>query len=804
MRVTAARIAWRTGRKCSTTHVHRRPGRSGAYSPPMSIALTLAAAALLVPQQATAPLVLHAAPDGEPTAPGTADAPLEIHAAFDAIERLCRERDGRGAIELVLADGRYRLSQGLALGANVESVTVRGGGPERCVLDGGVEIPVARFARPEDPEEVARLAASARDRIVAATIEDEAVAARLASRTQLTLLVDGAPFLPAHFPNEGYAGLAAEPLVEEVTPPAVPPGKEGYGVRAGHPPFREPGRPDGWLGSLEEPRGAQVGLGKRRDEMAGTWAQWEEGVARVPGRVLIDGFLEANWLQRTQPLVSASAETRTIHLSRALAYGWRWRAADKPFRVFGLLCELDAPGEWHYDPPTRRLFLIPPRPLEEIERITVPVLEGAVRLDGCRDVTLEGVTIEHVAAGRLVEFAGGEGNVVAGCVLRASTAEGARIGGKGQRLVGCDLVDLDRHLSLGGGRRGPALLEPGGNLVENCHLYQRSFRHRRVGVGISGVGNAFRHNLVHGSLGQAVTVRGNDHLLELNELFNIGYDEGDGGAIYAGGDLAGYGVVYRHNFIHHLMHVPGKVERSGIHLDDLQAGATCEGNVFYKSAGKGVFMNGGAGHVVVDNVFVEGFRGVYNVGHGARKTYERQRAIEADPGHDYAGKKEDYVGRVERLIGEGGWRAEPWASRYPRFAQVMDDAGEFGRLWPIRCEVRGNWYAGNAKGDATIWSRVEAPARAKSVLEGDRAVGLDVFRDPSTLDLRFREGVEGAPSIPFERIGLYVDRHRPRRPSPEAYRAAIRKAYEGVPCMPGTTVQFDSARAVEEAPTLER
>ena len=34
-------------------------------------------------------------------------------------------------------------------------------------------------------------------------------------------------------------------------------------------------------------------------------------------------------------------------------------------------------------------------------------------------------------------------------------------------------------------------------------------------------------------MGQAVTVRGNDHLIELNELFNVGYDEGDGGAIYA-------------------------------------------------------------------------------------------------------------------------------------------------------------------------------------------------------------------------------------------------------------------------------
>lgn len=773
----------------------------------MSILFALVLAVFPPAQQD--PLVIHVAPDGGRTGPGTAAEPLSLEAGFSRLESLFAGGHTGRPVILQLADGRYAIDRVLKLGAAVQGtadhpVVIRGAGLDRCFLDGGLSLPLDRFTRVTDESERKRLAPGAMDAVLALTVESDAAAARLASRTMLTLLIDGAPSLPARFPNEGYAGLARKPLGAEVAPPAVPPGKEGYGVRAGHPPHDEPGRAHGWLGSLSEPRGARVGLGARSEEMAGTWEQWQAGIARTPGRVLIDGFLEANWLQRSQALVAADATTRTIHLSQALAYGWNWRANDKPCRIFGLLCELDAPGEWHFDPPTRRLFVIPPKPLSEIERIVVPVAGGTIRLDGCAGVRVEGLTLEHAAAGTLVDLAGGTGNALVGCRLRSSTATGVRVTGRGHRVTDCNLVDLDRHLSLAGGRRGPELLEAGGNLVQNCHFWQRTFSHRRVGIGISGVGQRFRHNLVHGSLGQAVTVSGNDHLLELNELFNIGYDEGDGGAIYSGADLAGYGIVYRHNFIHHLMHVPGKVERSGIHLDDLQAGSTCEGNVFYKSAGKGIFMNGGAGHRILSNVFLAGYRGVYNVGHGAAKTHRRQEAIDADPGHDYHGKKEDYVGRVRRLLGENGWRKEPWASRYPVFRQVMDDAGEYGRLWPIRCEVRGNWFAGHQRGDRTIWSRVADEARAKSVIEGDRAIGMEVFEDPDSLDFRIKAGVEGAPRIPFARIGLHVSEHRPTRPDPASYRSAIRAAFEGIGSMPGTRKRFDSAAAVERAPKLTR
>ena len=740
--------------------------------------------------------------------PSPAVGELGLREAFARLE--ARGREGAipaGGITLRLAAGRYRQAEPIGLGAAVRATAT---GPVRVladpgaevILDGSLEVPLDSFRKVEDREERARLAAAVVDQIVVQTITDPRIHARLSRTAQLGLRLDGESLSPSRFPNVGSAKLDPQPRVMEVSPPAVPVGKQNYGIRAGHPPFQEEGKSMGWLGTLAEPRGAHVRIGTRREEMAGTWSQWEAAIARDPGRITITGFLEANWLQRTQPLVSADAATESFRLAQVLAYGWAWRKNDKPFFVTGLLCEVDQPGEWAYDPQTRRLFLLPPKALSELEELSVPVSEGAIFLDGAEYVELGGLQFQGYAGGDVVQLRCGRHHLIAGCTIRDSSATGVRISGFDHRMLGCDLIDLHHHLVLAGGSRGPHAIVAGGNLVENCHFYQRDTIDRRVGISISGVGQRFRHNLIHRSLGQSVTVHGNDHLIELNELFNIGYDEGDGGAIYAGGDLTGYGVVYRDNFFHHLMHHPGKVERSAIHLDDLQAGATCDGNIFYKFAGKGIFMNGGAGHTVVGNLFLEGFRGVYNVGHGAKKTYDLQEAISSDPQHPRQRTKENYVGRAEQVFGVRGWERDPWRVRYPVLAEVFRDEGEFGRLWPIRCTIRGNAFYGNTRGDQTIWSRVAPEARAKSTIEGDRTVSPSDFVDYDALDFRANPGSASVSPNRFEEIGLYLDHHRRSMPEKAHYRRAVREAFRDVSSMPGTKEKFDSACVVEDGPQV--
>lgn len=750
----------------------------------------------------------HVAVGGTDANPGTPARPLSfagaIAKASDTLGTSGLPADG---LSILIHEGRYRFPHAFRLGPEFAGdadrpIVIRAAEGATVVFDGAMTIPSTRFRPLVSSDEIGRVPAAARDHILVATVDEPDLIAQFNGKLLLNMSYDGRSYLPSVFPNQGYASLEMDTVRGEVCPPGVPVGKENYGIRAGNPPHQEPGKPQRWRGSLKEPRGAKVRIADQADTRAGTWAQWERELARNNRRNRLTGFIEANWLLSAQSIVAADAATESIHLSQALAYGWAWRK-DKPFRIFGLLCELDAPGEWHFDPLTNRLFLYPPHPIRRDTEIALSVANGFLHLDGTSHVVIRGLTVRNVGGGSVFKVRGKD-NVISGCVVRDCTATGLDIAGSRNAAKGCDLIDLTRHAALSGGRRSPTEITPGGNAVENCHIYQKYMSHEKVNVTVIGIGNRFANNLVHNSLGQAVVVNGNDHVLERNEFFNVGYDEGDGGAVYSGADMTGYGATYRHNFFHHLMHVPGKVERSGIHLDDLQAGSICDGNIFFKSAGKGIHMNGGAGHILKNNVFLDGFRGIYNTAGGGQRSYDRQLGIDADPNHVYRNTKENYIGRAERIVGPRGWENSPWKEAYPLMFEVLNDAGVYGRYWPIRCVVANNYYYRNQRGDHTIWSRASKEVLAKNVFTNEQLIAPEQFTDYDQLDLSFKPGQEGLPPIPFHDIGLRLDEHRSAMPDKANYRSAVRERFRGIPCMPGTRERIDTAKVVEEGPIVTR
>jgi len=75
-------------------------------------------------------------------------------------------------------------------------------------------------------------------------------------------------------------------------------------------------------------------------------------------------------------------------------------------------------------------------------------------------------------------------------------------------------------------------------------------------------------------------------------------------------------------------------------------------------------------------------------------------------------------------------------------------------MWPIRCRIENNLYYRNAKGDATIWSRVSPEARAKSIIKGDRKIHPDDSRCISIEaarpnDARFEQEVQLEPHTAY-------------------------------------------------------
>lgn len=749
--------------------------------------------------------VFYVAPHGTAQNDGSAAAPVDFDTALKLASAYMRNRMAKreDGLAIEIAAGRYEIGSARTLGPEFKGsaafpITIRAAAGAEVVFDGQTQLrDPQRFAPVTDPEEVARLAESARDHVRVVTVENPELIEMLGSRVAATLLINGDPHLPSVFPNDGYANLSGDPLVPEVAPPGLPKDKQAYRQRAGRAEHQEPGKKKGFRGSLDEPRGAIARIDRRSDEMAGKWQQWQAAVERNPRRVQFAGFYEAVWKESRMHLYAVDAELEALHFPQVFSYGFGW-LKHQPFRVWGLLCELDQPGEWHYDPQTRRLFLYPDVEITADTRIGAAVANGFLNLNDTEHVSVIGLTVENVGQGSIFRITGSDNQLI-GCRMLRSTARGAEIGGTRNAVRDCDFVDLYSHLSLNGGRRGPSEITPGNNVAENCHFHHEVFTNRKVNISIGGVGQTFRHNLVHNSIGQAVMVRGNDHVLELNEFFNIGYEEGDGAAVYAGADLAGYGTIYRHNFFHHLMRTPNKkLGRAGIMMDDHQAGATIEGNVFFKSTDVAVQLNSGAGHTVRGNTFVEGKIGIMNLGHWGVESFKLTEAMRLDPEHLSRGSKEDYIGRVERWLGKEGWNNEPWASKYPLMRKVLNTKGPYGRMWPIFCTYEDNVGSGNRVSKDVLRGMTDK-LRERTTWQPTQVVERDAFVDYEAMDFRLKSRAGTLGEVPFHQIGLRRTKHRPVVPDPAIYRVAIRDHYRDQTSWEPYKYQFDSAAAVKAA-----
>lgn len=768
---------------------------------------------------------LQVAPDAKEGNPGTILAPMTFDAAIAKASEILK-RDGLPSegLTIILQGGVYPLTTAKVLnkefrGSDRQPIIIKAAEGAEVTFDGRVNIrnPLD-FSPVTQTQEVERLAKGAADKIRVITLEDPSIIKMLSEKLMLSLNFDEDGYLPALFPNRGYAKLSTTPLKEEVTPPGVPKDEMGYGVRAAHKPYIEPNREQGWMGNLEEPRGAFATISEGADKMGGTWQQWENELALNNTRNAMVGYYEAVWKLSSIPICAIDADKKSLHISRVFAYGFGWLGEERggqPFQIFGLLSELDQPGEWFFDPQDNRLFVYPPKPITANSKIGLPVADGFITLNNTEHVQIIGLNVCNVGTGTIYDIKGGSNNLVAGCSIHSSTARGMSISGESNGVLACNFYDLNSHVSLNGITTAHVstytnsdtrhvengVLLAGNNYVENCQFYQKNFVHEKINISMSGVGQVFKNNLVHNSIGQAMMIRGNDQVVELNEFFNIGYEEGDGGAIYSGGDITGYGNLYRHNLFHHLMRTPGKHGRAGIHLDDFQSGASCIGNIFYKSCTQGVYMNGGAGNTIIGNIFLEGLYGAYNRGNWGEKAFMQYNDIKSNPESKYAGLKDDYIGRAERLIGEQGWNRSPWIEKYPLFSKVMNEDCKYGRLWPIYCTFKDNIYYGNKLNRTNLYEYDEAVLK-KTVLENDILVDQSTFVDYEHFNLAYAKCPEGVDPIPFDKIGLYLGKYRKSMPNKLHYRMAIKTFFKDDSSYKRDREikQFNSATLIELGP----
>jgi hypothetical protein len=245
---------------------------------------------------------------------------------------------------------------------------------------------------------------------------------------------------------------------------------------------------------------------------------------------------------------------------------------------------------------------------------------------------------------------------VAGCVLTHLGDDGVKVNGEHNGVQSCDIVDVSSGgVMLEGGDR--KTLAPGGNFARNNHirLFSRWVRTYKHAIGVEGVGQHIAHNVMHEAPQEAMFFRGNDHLIEYNEIYDICRETGDVGAIHTGRNWTWQGNVLRHNYIHDILG-PGLHGSMGIYLDDFMCGTTIFGNVFVR-AGRAAFIGGGRDNTIENNLFIECAPSVHVDARGTSWA-----------AYYFDGTYPVLFTSLEEVHG----REPPYVDRYPKLRTILD------------------------------------------------------------------------------------------------------------------------------------
>ena len=223
---------------------------------------------------------------------------------------------------------------------------------------------------------------------------------------------------------------------------------------------------------------------------------------------------------------------------------------------------------------------------------------------------------------------------------------------------------------LDGGDR--KTLSPGNHLVENSeiHRFGRWSWTYMPGIHIQGVGHRVAHNHIHDAPHSAIMFKGNQHLIEYNEINNVVRFSSDAGAIYSGAQWGYRGNRIEYNYIYHIDSPFPGYGVHGVYLDDVLSGNSVFGNLFVEVSGHAIMHGGGRDNLFENNIAVRcgtvlrsDSRGVDWITNPPRAGFNLLEIL----GHD----------GVE-------YQQEPWCATYPELCAMPNDwtiIAAPGSLW---------------------------------------------------------------------------------------------------------------------------
>jgi hypothetical protein len=560
------------------------------YPRMLAVAAVVAVAGLLSALSAQpTPRVFFVSPVGDDSWSGTlpsanrnlTDGPFATpEHARDAIRALREKGALVGAVKVVFREGTYAFARTLKLtpedsGTKDSPVEWSVQPGESVTLTGSKD--VTDFHPVTDPAILSRLAQNARSKIVVTDLRAQGIMdyGQIVQRggPGMELFFNRTRMTLARWPNSGWLRVAGVPqtgdtmfnkgLEREKRFDGVPVGRH-YGRIA-----YDSDRPQRWLSANE---------------------------------IYLHGYWTWDWSDSYQRVQSIDAGKKEITLQQP--HHWYGYTKNQRYYFLNILEELDTPGEWYLDRRNGLLYFWPPEPIGSNE-ISVSLLdEPLVSFVNASYVTFSGMAFERSRSNG-VTVNEGTHILIAGCTFRLLGNDAVVIdGGTENGVQSCDLYELSLGgIRLKGGDR--KLIVPCDNFAVNNHIHHYSswMRTGQYALFLEGVGDRVQHNLIHDAPHEGITLRGNDHLIEFNEVYHVCQETGDAGAFHTGRDWTWRGNVIRYNYFHHLLG-PGLHGVMAVYLDDWASGFLVYGNIFYKS-GRSAMIGGGRDNTIENNIFVD-------------------------------------------------------------------------------------------------------------------------------------------------------------------------------------------------------
>lgn len=303
--------------------------------------------------------------------------------------------------------------------------------------------------------------------------------------------------------------------------------------------------------------------------------------------IWLDGIFSRDWAWSFNKLLKLD----TLNHTMSLAYNEKYDLTNKNtfFFACNLLEEIDLPGEYYIDREKGKLYFYPPEKFNSsADCIQISYYSNdLIAISNANNIQFENIQFE-LGRGKAVSISNSNSNVFLNCSFKNFGSGAISINGKNNSIQNCIIHAIGgAAITLNGGNLDSLI--PSNNRVVNCSISDWAFYNRvyAPAIALYGVGNIVSQNHIYNAPHGAITISGNNHIIEKNEIHHVLEEFRDFGAIYGflGKNQQMRGHVIKENYFHDIGQIGDGVY--AIYADEATGGWTITDNIFYKIGNRG-------------------------------------------------------------------------------------------------------------------------------------------------------------------------------------------------------------------------